>query len=672
MAYHVSPGIVVKEWDLTTFVPGVATTEAAYAGVFNWGPVEDAELITSEGELTRRYGRPTEDNFETFLIAANFLSYSNALYVSRAADANTFNAVVATSSVPNVQIKNKTDYEIKKATLPNDAVFYARYPGTWGNSLKISVCASADAYSQTFQSSIDAPIAVNFTRDSFEIVLSVTDAATSNTDVAEGILESIVDSLTIGDYVLAADPNYGTQNMKIVSIGSVTTDSATSSASVVLTSDSRFRLADDITMTRLVRYWEFFNLVDRAPGTSPYVAARGGEGDEMHIVVIDEDGIFTGSPNTVLEVFEAVSRATDAKMEGATRYYKDVIANSSTYIYAASDLPGAASGLSTTMSTVSNMPFTASFVNGASSETEMSVSLAALARAYDVFANPEEIDISLIIAGRAVGGAHGEGLANYIIDNIAEVRKDCIVTISPQRQDVVNNPYGEVEALVEFRHALRKSSYAFLTSAYKYQYDKYNDKYRWVAACGDDAGLMARTDKDRDPWWSPAGHSRGIYKNVLKLAFSPSKPQRDVLYSNDINAVVSMRGSGVILYGDKTLLGEPSAFGYINVRRLFIVLEKAIAKAAKALLFEFNDPFTRARFRNMVDPYLRNVQGRRGIIDKLVVCDETNNTPDVIDRAEFVGDIYIKPNRSINGITLNFIATPTGVEFNYVVGQFGG
>ena len=289
--------------------------------------------------------------------------------------------------------------------------------------------------------------------------------------------------------------------------------------------------------------------------------------------------------------------------------------------------------------------------------------------AYDKFKSAEDIDISLILGGKARGGT-GEVLSNYIIDNICEYRKDCVAFVSPDQADTVNAPTSELQNVIDLRNLLRSTSYAVLDSGYKYQYDKYNDVYRWVPMNGDTAGLCVRTDNIRDPWFSPAGFNRGQIKNVVKLAFNPDKADRDQLYKNGINPIVNFPGQGVVLYGDKTLLAKPSAFDRINVRRLFIVLEKAIATASKFTLFEFNDEFTRASFRNLVEPYLRDVQGRRGIYDFRVVCDDTNNTPEVIDRNEFRGDIYIKPARSINFIQLNFVAVRTGVEFEEIVGRF--
>jgi hypothetical protein len=324
------------------------------------------------------------------------------------------------------------------------------------------------------------------------------------------------------------------------------------------------------------------------------------------------------------------------------------------------------------MTAVTTYPFTKSFSNGTDSLSESAIPLTNLRDAYNQFKDPEEVDVSVIMTGKSAHGVHGEGLANYISDNITTVRKDCVSVVSPQHADVVNNPLDVLEDVTQFRSVLRSTSYQVIDSGYKYQYDPFNDIYRWVPLNGDIAGLMARTDRERDPWWSPAGYQRGQIKNVVKLAFNPNKAQRDELYKNDINPVISQRNKDTVLFGDKTALGRNSAFNRINVRRLFIVLQKAIATASEILLFEFNDAFTRTQFRNMVVPYLRDIQGRRGIYDFRVVCDETNNTGEIIDNNQFVGDIYIKPAKSINEIVLNFVAVRTGVEFEEVVGQFGG
>ena len=666
MPFQVSPGVNVSEIDLTTVVPAVATTVGAIAGVFNWGPVEDRILIATETELVNTFGKPTANNFETFYTAANFLAYGNQLYVSRAAGANNYNAT-ANSSTSNstIQVKNRTDYEANQNTYTSNAEinFIAKYPGSLGKSLKISICPTANAYSSTLytvNSTSTAVISANIGYSTANIVCDTTATA-----------QDLHDSLTLGDYILIGNTSTGTQYVKITSKGS--TPAANNFA---VTLDDVIKTKSNITNQQAntaTRYWEYYNVVDGAPGTSNYVATRNSNTsvkDEMHIVVADEDGMITGVPGQILEVWRNVSRATDAKGEqGGSSYYVDVLKNNSVWVWPGKDIVGSNTAVTLSTATTTKV-WTSSFGSSSSDDDEASVSVSKVLFAYDKFVSAEEVDISLVLAGSARGGTNGEQIANYIIDNICEVRKDCVAFISPQNSDVVNVPGSEITNLNTFRNSLRSTSYAVLDSGYKYQYDKYNDVYRWVPLNGDIAGLCVRTDNIRDPWFSPAGFNRGNIKNVIKLAYNPDKAGRDQLYKNGINPVVNFPGQGTVLYGDKTLLAKPSAFDRINVRRLFIVLEKAIAKAAQSSLFEFNDDFTRAAFRNLVEPYLRDIQGRRGIYDFRVVCDTTNNTPEVIDRNEFRGDIYVKPARSINFIQLNFVAVRTGVEFDEIVGRF--
>ena len=393
----------------------------------------------------------------------------------------------------------------------------------------------------------------------------------------------------------------------------------------------------------------------------------------MHIAVVDEDGLFTGIAGTVLEIFPNISKALGAKSENGTDiYYRSHINQNSRYIYWAAPLSGITNiGKSYVIPNINFSAGTCSVVN----DSLYYGRDGALPRAadyingYNLFKNAEEVDVSLILGG----GQATSTVPIHIINNIVEYRKDCIAVFSPRYADVVNNSGyagSEVDDIVQFRNLLPSTSYAVLDSGWKYQYDKYADVYRYVPANGDTAGTMVRTDIERDPWWSPAGYNRGQIKNVIKMAYNPNKTDRDQLYKRGINPIVTFPGEGTILFGDKTLLTKPSAFDRINVRRLFIVLEKAIATASKYTLFEFNDAFTRAQFKAMVEPFLRDVQGRRGITDFRVVCDETNNTPEVIDRNEFIGDIYIKPARSINFIQLNFVAVRTGVDFTEIVGKF--
>lgn len=421
--------------------------------------------------------------------------------------------------------------------------------------------------------------------------------------------------------------------------------------------------------------WAYATNFTTAPNTSTYVANFGGQKDEVHVAVIDEDGRFTGTAGTVLETFPFLSVASDAKKaDGSSNYYVNVLNDTSKFVYVTNH-PVTNSGWGVASSTTANTNYgsasttlatgyTYSLANGVYSGTATDSDLT---NAFNFFKNAEEVDVSLIITGSA-----NTAVVQNVIDNIAEARKDCVAFVSPPRSAVVGNAGGETSSITTFRNNTlnKSSSYAFLDSGWKYQFDKYNNVYRWVPLNGDIAGLCVRTDFERDPWFSPAGFNRGQIKNVVKLAWNPNKSQRDDLYKIGVNPVVSFPGEGTVLYGDKTLLSKPSAFDRINVRRLFIVLEKAIARAAKYSLFEFNDEFTRSQFVALVEPYLRDVKGRRGIYDFRVVCDETNNTPEVIDRNEFVGDIYIKPARSINFIQLNFVAVRTGVAFDEIVGRF--
>lgn len=412
--------------------------------------------------------------------------------------------------------------------------------------------------------------------------------------------------------------------------------------------------------------WAYATLFDDAPGTSTYTSSLSGSADEMHIIVIDEDGLWTGTAGTVLEKFPYVSKASDAKKaDGSTAYYKEVVNNTSKYIWWMDHTAAAIAGTSNWGTAAQGTTFgnlianvTVSLANGVSADAPTDGNLTT---ALSTFANDELYDISLLPVGEA-----SDVVAAYAINSVAEVRKDCIVFVSPELDDVVDQAGSEATNVAAFRTSLPSSSYAVMDSGWKYQYDRYNDVYRWVPLNGDVAGTSVRTDFTADPWFSPAGFNRGQIKNVVKLAYSPSKADRDTLYKKGINPVVSFPGQGTVLFGDKTLLSKPSAFDRINVRRLFIVLEKAISTAAKFQLFEFNDGFTRAQFRNLVEPFLRDVQGRRGITDFKVVCDETNNTGEIIDRNEFVADIFVKPARSINFIQLNFVATRTGISFEEV------
>jgi phage tail sheath protein FI len=633
MPFQLSPGVLVVEKDLTNVIPAVASSIGAFVGNFAWGPANQPVTISSELELVKTFGKPNVDTYPSFFSAANFLSYSGNMVVVRQVGSAARNAV---SSGSALVIANEDVWEAQySAGQAAVGPFAAKFPGVLGNSLSVSMADSA-SFIRTLTGTIDASLTST----------AVTGAGTAFTT-----------ELTVGDLLKTST------GLEIGTVASITTNTA-----LVLTANSLVAL-DDATSNKA--NWKYAAQFDAAPGTSDYAAALSGVSDEMHIVVVDEDGIITGVPGSLLEKFANVSKAADAKAaQGGSNYYANVLLGSE-YIYWMDHL---ASGLSgggtvfgsnaqgTTFKTIT-LPITSSLVGGVSETTLTSAEIRA---GYDLLADAETIDINLIVMGH-----HSLADGKYVIQNIAQSRMDCMVFVSPPLATVLNNAGDEANDILAARVDASfnvSSSYAVMDTGWKYQYDKYNDVYRWIPLNADVAGLCARTDSTNDPWFSPGGLNRGQIKNVVKLAYKPDKADRDLLYKKGVNPVVSFPGEGTVLFGDKTLLSKPSAFDRINVRRLFIVLEKAIATASKFQLFEFNDAFTRAQFRNLVEPFLRDVQGRRGVYDFRVICDETNNTGEVIDRNEFVADIYIKPARSINFITLNFIATRTGVAFEEVVG----
>lgn len=631
MAFQLSPGINVSEIDLTTVVPSIATSIGGFAGNFNWGPVNEVTTITDEVRLVERFGKPDSTNYEYWFSAANFLAYSNNLKIVRAA--NTTSTLNATANASGVLIENTTDYLNNHEGASNTTYgpFAARYAGVLGNSLRISICPSSQAFSSN---------------------LTATDSVTANTTASGNTVVQVTGNPTANLYV-----------GDLVSF-----DSGTSYVRVTAVTASNITVASAVSAITgqkpILRKWQYADNFGVTVGTSDYASSRGGSGDEMHIIVVDEDGKFSGAANTVLEKYAFVSKASDAiAADGSSNYYKTVINNKSRYVWWMGHQPGASNwgtAASATTYTNINVPFSASMSAG----TDGTIGNTEIVSAYAKFANADAIDISLLISGP------GNATVAASLISTAESRKDVMVFLSPTRASVVDNAGSETTAILAYRDSLTSSSYAVMDSGYKYQYDKYNDVYRYVPLNGDIAGVCARTDLERDPWYSPGGLNRGIIRNAIKLSWSPTKTDRDNLYIKGVNPVVTFQGEGTILFGDKTLLSKPSVFDRINVRRLFIVLEKTVARAARSSLFEFNDQFTRAQFVNLVEPYLREVQGRRGITEFRVVCDESNNTAEVIDRNEFVGDIYIKPARSVNFIQLNFVAVRTGVAFDEIVGRF--
>jgi hypothetical protein len=688
MAFSVSPSVIVREIDATATIPAISTSPGAIAGVFRWGPTNERTFITSEAELVRVFGEPTTYNAETFFTAADFLAYSNSLYVTRVSDGGVNGGAG--------QLVNGED----DAGEILDSEFIARYPGELGNSLTISYVTST------------AQIETTITGFSIEVG--------DNT-------ATITQSVEVGDVLLVGDNQIGFQNMTIVNVeedvvvedppqiepDAIDVAAVTSGETTILETDgnhsfvegdfvevsgatgldingihavieivsateirvdldstgiagtydagsaSVFRVLDpdfepvttDVyNLTFGTRYFLSQNLSDatvtrrwrHAGITGPLLGSN-----TIHIVVANQRG--------VLETYENLSTIAGTKTEdGSSNYYKDVINRRSSWIFASGG------SLQT-----SGSPVTVTFDDGEDGSPESSPQvLGAIMQGYALYEDANDVDISFVLQGKAVNST----LPNYLISNIADARKDCMVYISPRREDVigVTDSFDKMDNILDYRNGIQSSSYWVMDTGYKYRYDKYNDVYRWVPLNGDIAGLSSRVD----PWESPAGYKRGIIKNVVKLAYNPNKDQRDRLYGRDINPVISQVGQGVLLFGDKTGLGNPSsAFSRINVRRLFITVEKAIATISATFLFDFNDEFTRTQFKNMVEPLLRDIQGRRGITDFRVVSDERVNTPDVVDRNIFRGNIFISPARSINIIELTFVATRTGVEFDEIVGQ---
>ena len=640
MAFQVSPGVLVQERDLTRIIPAVSTSVGAFAGEFRKGPLDEIVTVSSEQELVETFGKPDSNNFEDFFSAANFLQYSNALRVVRAQNSSVANAVASGSAFV---IKNETDYINNFATGQGSVgEWAARTAGAWGNNLLVSICPSAAAYETTVVTTLGVAAVAGAT--------SVT--VTSGTNIAVGDIINFSTTASTSDYNDGHEYRVTAKSTNVITIVRHPSGTGGLQRDVVINSNIR-------------RRWRFYDQVAGAPGTSPYATSKGGSNDEIHVIVVDEDGGLTGTANTVLEVYQKLSKASDAKSpQGDTNYYPTVIQTRSKYVYWMDHNSGGSNWGNTASGTTYTAVATPTLTSLQSGSDGSAVTVAQKKTAYEKFLDSETVDVGLIIAGP------GDSTHVDNVISIAEDRKDAVAFVSPERTDVVNvaNANTQTSNVVGFYNSIRSSSYVVFDSGYKYQYDRYNDVYRFVPLNGDIAGLSARTDLIADSWYSPAGFNRGTIRGAVKLAYNPNKTQRDDLYRNRVNAVVTFPGQGTVLFGDKTGLSAPSAFDRINVRRLFIVLEKAISTASKFQLFEFNDEFTRANFRNIVEPFLREVQGRRGITDFLVVCDETNNTGEVIDRNEFIAEIFVKPARSINFITLQFVATRTGVSFEEVAG----
>tara|TARA_B000000557_G_scaffold247307_1_gene231046 strand:+ start:412 stop:2349 length:1938 start_codon:yes stop_codon:yes gene_type:complete len=645
MAFQLSPGVLIQEKDLTNVVPAVATTIGGIVGDFQWGPAHEIIAITSENNLVERFGKPTSSVYYDHMVASSFLSYGSQLLTVREVGAAARNAV---STGTAVVIKNREAYnENYSAGEGSVGPWAAKYPGTRGNALKVEIADITSA------SGLGVGSGTVTAGGSGYSSATVTFADPTAITPANGGITATGTATVSGGAVTAitiTNPGYGYSSAPAVTIGG---DGSSATAT-----------------STLQTAWTYAAQFDFTPTTTTWAKNNGASRDMVHVIVVDETGEITGTAGTVLEKFAGLSKASDAKDDlNQTNFYKNVINDRSEWIYWM-DHPS--NGSNWGNSSAGGTVF-ATLVG--SSDSDVSTSLgsgvdaspatADLQSGYGLFANDELVDVSLIL-----GSAHATAVGDYIIDNVAEIRKDAMIFLSPQRSAVVNNEGSESTSIISTSdlNAYTRSSYAVYDSGWKYMYDKYNDRYVYVPLNGDVAGTCVVTDKADDPWFSPGGLNRGQIKNAIKLAWSPNKAQRDTLYAKGVNPVISTPGNGIVLFGDKTMLDSPSAFNRINVRRLFIVLEKAIATAAKFQLFEFNDAFTRAQFVALVEPFLRDVQGRRGIFDFRVVCDETNNTAAVIDANEFRADIFVKPAKSINFITLTFVATRSGISFEELGG----
>ena len=665
MGFLVSPGVQVNEIDLTNVVPAVDTTIGAIAGPFEKGPVSVVTTITNEDDLVRTFGKPQSSNFEFFFTAANFLKYSNTLKVVRAES-----GILNAGANSGILIRDTDHYlESFASGQGSHGEWAARTAGTHGNSIRVEICAEADAYEQITSSS----------------VLTVTEDAVGATTIAVDDVNASGETFNVGDLIsfysdsAAATPVDERNEYEVTAI-----DTSANTLTIRLKDDPNGAGLQNIVPDNsfIKRRWKYYDLFDGPPGTSQWATDNArGSNDELHVVVADATGDITGFDTDsagnrtkgVVETFSRMSKNPIAKTaQGNSNYYPDVIYRESAFIYWTDHISAGSNWGTDTTSTYTDVDtITIDTLSGGTDD--YSVTAGELELAYDKFSDTESVDVNLVLggpSGHINDTSGGQDTHVTMITNLVEGRRDCVGFVSPYRAATVGvtSSVTATENLKVAYDLCPSSSYMVFDSGYKYMYDKYNDVFRFVPLNGDIAGLCAFTDSVRDAWFSPAGFNRGNIRGAVKLSYNPNKGERDILYRARINPVINFPGQGVVLFGDKTALNKTSAFDRINVRRLFLVLEKAISTAAKFQLFEFNDEFTRAQFRNLIEPFLRDVQGRRGISDFKVIADSTNNTGEVIDRNEFIGDIFIKPNRSINFITLNFIATRSGIEFSEVGG----
>ena len=717
-----SPGIVVKEVDLTIGrVDPTAEGIGAIVGPFEKGPVNEPVLINSEQELLNTFGSPyaTDNHYETWLVASSYLAYGGSLQVVRSDDTDLKNAFAGSGSAP--KIRSYEDYVNlghDENIIPGVTVA-AKYPGSWGNGMKVAIIDGlADQILSGF-AGLDGLGAAGVV-----VGMGVTQSmvgrvkiGAGTTEALDGYLKGIITeasatqiSVKVVEHVSAAgtatavdyQPGGTYAFTKDGALGVHTAGQTVAFASTTGTTQQDWFDNQTIAVnSNTTISWS--TLADR-PGTSTYAEDKGARHDEVHVVVFDADGDVTGNAGTILEKHIALSKASDATYSaGATSYWRKYSAESSEYIFAG----GAPAGITTTGFTSGTFTKTSDIgwdqaasgiqfgatgnqlltlagglnYDGTGDLTAtgaLAASTGNLAAGYDLFLNNDDYDINFVLMGGAgYERTSAQALASKVI-NIADTRKDCVAFVSPCRSELlttsgsgytVKSAADITQNVLDFYAPIPSSSYGVLDSGYKYMYDRFADTFRYVPLNGDIAGMCARNDATNFPWFSPAGTARGAVLNAVKLAYNPSQAQRDRLYSARINPVIFTPGGGITLFGDKTALNKSSAFDRINVRRLFIYLEEAIKGAARDVMFEFNDPLTRSSFVNAVEPFLRDVQAKRGIQEFRLICDESNNTAAVIDSNEFVADIFIKPSRSINFVGLTFVATRTGVSFAEVVGN---
>ena len=668
MAFLVSPGVQVNEVDLTNVVPAVATSIGAIAGAFEKGPVSTIVNISSEEELVEIFGKPqgSSNQFETFFSAANFLKYTDSLKVVRAES-----ALVNAGANSGVLIRDLDHYDASFSTgQGSNGEWTARTAGTWANGIKVEICATATAFEQDL---------------STNNLVNQADVAVGDTTIAVDDADASGYAFNVGDLISFYSDTANTVSVDDFNEYEVTAINTSTNALTVRLKDDpsgaglQTAIPND---SKIKRRWKYADQFSGAPGTSDYNTNNGrGSGDELHVIVADGTGDITGYDTDtagnrakgVIEAFGNMSKNSGAKgPQGDSIYYADVIRAKSNFIYWTDHISAGSNwGTDTTSTYTAVDTITIDELTGGTDD--YATTAGEIELAYDKFKDTESEDINLVIGGSSsivADTSTGHDTHVTMITNLVEGRKDCVGFVSPYRSATVGVTTSSKQAsnVRVAADLCPSSSYMVFDSGYMYMYDKYNDAYRFVPLNGSVAGLCANTDQVADAWFSPAGYTRGTVRGAIKLSFNPDKADRDILYQARVNPVVNFPGQGVTLFGDKTAQTKPSAFDRINVRRLFLVLEKAIATAAKFQLFEFNDEFTRAQFRSLIEPFLRDVQGRRGITDFLVKCDASNNTGSVIDRNEFVADIFVKPARSINFITLNFVATRTGVAFSEVGG----